>query len=79
LDRQLGRIFLPLGESPAPVWAMRAHLRWDVSEILWMRLWAQYVRDPNTPELAIDGPGGLVLRRPSADRIGLGLSTAARF
>ncbi len=57
----------------------RLYARWDLSEMLYSYSWVQYVRDPNETRLVVSEMEGTrrVFQRP--DRLGFGVSLAARF
>ncbi len=72
---------LPYNKDRSPVFQARVSLKWEISEMLAMVLWGQYVRDNN---------GTLVIRDPiegtaslrvfqSPDRLGVGTAIQARF
>lgn len=72
---------LPLNASGVPIFQGRASLRWDLSSILAVQAWVQYVRDNNGTFVDRDpNEGTLVLRTFQApDFFGFGLSALARF
>ena len=70
---------LAQGEEVSPVIAARADARWDLSEILYARLWVQYVHDANARRIVLmqaDGPARTFER---SHQLGAGVSLAARF
>ncbi len=72
---------LPYNKDRTPVMQARASVRWDVSEIMALVLWAQYVRDNNGTLVIRDPNEGTASLRvfQSPDRFGLGTAIQARF
>lgn len=72
---------LPYNKDRTAVVQARASLRWDLSEILAMVVWAQYVRDNNGTLVVRDPSEGTASLRvfQSPDRFGLGTAIQARF
>lgn len=72
---------LPLNASGVPIFQGRASLKWDLSSILSLQVWLQYVRDNNGTFVDRDpNEGTLVLRTFQApDFLGFGTSALARF
>jgi hypothetical protein len=72
---------LPLNASGVPIFQGRASLKWDLSSILSLQGWIQYVRDNNGTFVDRDpNEGTLVLRTfQSPDFFGFGLAALARF
>ena len=71
---------LPPGTlDAAPIVGGRLYARWDLSEMLFSYYWIQYVRDPNETRLVVSETEGTrrIFQRP--DRLGFGVSLAARF
>jgi hypothetical protein len=80
--REQGNIaILPLNASGVPIFQARASLRWDLSSILALQGWIQYVRDNNGTFVERDPNEGTVSLRTflAPDFIGFGLSAQARF
>lgn len=80
--REQGNIaILPLNRSGVPILQMRASLKWDLSSILSVIGWIQYVRDNNGTFVDRDPNEGTVSLRTflQPDFLGFGLSAQARF
>ncbi|MEZ4300693.1 MAG: hypothetical protein R3B70_37505 [Polyangiaceae bacterium] len=80
--REQGNIaILPLNRDGVPIVQMRASLRWDLSQILNILLWVQYVRDNNGTFVDRDPNEGTVALRTftAPDFLGFGLAAAARY
>ncbi len=72
---------LPYNKDRTPVMQARASVRWDVSQIMAVILWAQYVRDNNGTLIVRDPSEGTASLRvfQSPDRLGIGTAIQARF
>jgi hypothetical protein len=72
---------LPYDQGRLPIFQGRISLRWDLSQIMSMTAWLQYVRDPNGTLVVVDPTEGTAsLRVPQpADRLGAAVSLQARF
>lgn len=80
--RQQGVIsILPLNTSAVPIFQGRASLKWDLSSILSLQVWIQYVRDNNGTFVDRDPNEGTIVTRAfqSPDFLGFGTSALARF
>lgn len=67
------------GMEPTLVYAARVRARIDISEMLFVNAWVQYVRDGNSPVVSAAGANGSRDIRQQANRVGLGVSASARF
>lgn len=72
---------LPYNKDRTPILQARASVRWDISEILAMVAWVQYVRDNNGTLVVRDPSEGTASLRvfQSPDRLGIGTALQARF
>lgn len=72
---------LPYDKDRTPIIQARLGLRWDISEMLAMNAWAQFVRDNNGTLVARDPTEGTASLRvyQSPNRLGVGLALQARF
>ncbi len=72
---------LPYNKDRTPILQARLSVRWQLSEILGMVVWAQYVRDNNGTLVVRDSTEGTASLRvfQSPDRFGVGTSLQARF
>jgi len=72
---------LPYNKDRTPILQARASVRWDISEILAMVAWVQYVRDNNGTLVVRDPSEGTASLRvfQSPDRLGVGTALQARF
>ena len=80
--REQGNIaILPLNRDGVPIFQARLSLKWDMSSILSVLGWVQYVRDNNGTFIDRDPNEGTVTQRTflSPDFLGFGLSAQARF
>lgn len=80
--REQGNIaILPLNRDGVPIFQARVSLKWDLSSILGVLAWVQYVRDNNGTFIDRDPNEGTVTQRTflSPDFLGFGMSAQARF
>lgn len=72
---------LPYNKDRTPILQARASVRWDISEIIAMVAWVQYVRDNNGTLVVRDPSEGTASLRvfQSPDRLGVGTALQARF
>ncbi len=72
---------LPLNANGVPIFQGRASLKWDLSSILSLQAWVQYVRDNNGTFVDRDPNEGTLVQRTfqAPDFFGFGLSALARF
>ena len=80
--REQGNIaILPLNRTGVPIFQGRASLRWDLSQILNIMVWVQYVRDNNGTFVERDPNEGTVALRTfiAPDFLGLGVAASARY
>lgn len=78
--RQEGQFsILPPGLSAVPIIQSRLQMRIDVSEMLYMQAWVQYVHDENATRLVVSPTEGTRRVFQRADQLGLGVSVAARY
>jgi hypothetical protein len=72
---------LPYNKDRTAIFQMRLSVRWQLSEILSMVAWGQYVRDNNGTLVVRDPVEGTASLRvfQSPDRLGVGTSIQARF
>jgi hypothetical protein len=72
---------LPYNKDRTAVIQTRLSVRWDISEIMAMVLWVQYVRDNNGTLVVRDPSEGTASLRvfQSPDRLGIGTALQARF
>ncbi len=72
---------LPYNKDRTAIYQMRLSVRWQLSEILQVVGWAQYVRDNNATRVERDRVDGTASLRvfQSPDRLGVGTSIQARF
>lgn len=72
---------LPLNAVGVPIFQGRASLKWDLSSILSLQAWVQYVRDNNGTFVDRDPNEGTLVQRTfqAPDFFGFGLSALARF
>lgn len=80
--REQGNIaILPLNRDGVPIFQARVSLKWELSSILGILAWVQYVRDNNGTFIDRDPNEGTVTQRTflSPDFLGFGLSAQARF
>jgi hypothetical protein len=80
--REQGNIaILPLNRTGVPIFQARVSLRWDLSSILSVLGWVQYVRDNNGTFVDRDPNDGTVTLRSflAPDFLGFGVSAQARF
>ena len=72
---------LPYDQGRLPIFQGRVSVRWDLSRMMSMIAWLQYIRDPNGTLVVVDpNEGTASLRVPQpADRLGAALSLQARF
>jgi hypothetical protein len=80
--REQGNIaILPLNRTGVPIFQGRASLRWDLSQILNIMVWVQYVRDNNGTFVERDPNEGTVALRTfiAPDFLGFGVAASARY
>lgn len=70
---------LPPDTDVVPIVGARAHVRWDLSEMLYTLMWVQYVHDENATRLVVSSSEGTRRLFQRGDQLGFGLSAAARF
>ena len=72
---------LPYNKDRTAIYQMRLSVRWQLSEILQVVAWGQYVRDNNATRVERDRVDGTASLRvfQSPDRLGVGTSIQARF
>jgi len=72
---------LPYNKDRTAIFQMRLSVRWQLSEILSMVAWGQYVRDNNGTLVVRDPVEGTASLRvfQSPDRLGVGTAIQARF
>lgn len=72
---------LPYNKDRTAVLQTRLSVRWDISDIMAMVLWVQYVRDNNGTLVVRDPSEGTASLRvfQSPDRLGIGTALQARF
>ncbi|MBK8251579.1 MAG: hypothetical protein IPK82_02795 [Polyangiaceae bacterium] len=80
--REQGNIaILPLNRNAVPIFQGRVSLRWDLSQILNVLVWLQYVRDNNGTFVERDPNEGTVALRTfvAPDFLGFGMAASARY
>ena len=72
---------LPYNKDRSAILQTRISVRWQISEILGMVVWGQYIRDNNATKVERDPVDGTANLRvfQSPDRLGVGTSIQARF
>ena len=72
------RDILPSGESTLPIFSARASLKWDLSAMMSLLIFVQYVHDANMTKLVRDSSGTFRTYQGS-DAFGAALVAQARF
>lgn len=70
---------LPPGEGSVPIMQARLAARIDLSNMMFVQAWIQYVRDNNGTRLETGSDGTRTRSFQQPDQLGLGLTAAARF
>jgi hypothetical protein len=72
---------LPYNKDRSAILQTRISIRWQISDILGMVVWGQYIRDNNATKVDRDPVEGTASLRvfQSPDRLGVGTSIQARF
>ncbi|MCC7537993.1 MAG: hypothetical protein IT379_17335 [Deltaproteobacteria bacterium] len=70
---------LPPGEGSVPIIQARLAARLDLSNMMFVQAWVQYVRDNNGTRLETGADGTRTRSFQSPDQMGLGITAAARF
>ncbi len=70
---------LPAGETATPIFIVAASVRWDLSEILYVHLFAQMALDSNETRLQADARGTQRIVFGPPLKLGLGLTVSAHF